>query len=82
MFFFISLLSRRLLSENNHYDEVLCVNIVGQSRLCNVLRFLAIERGLHNEVITVLVSLMGQQSTDSKYLNCKLLYCLNFISIV
>ncbi|VVC41224.1 Hypothetical protein CINCED_3A001036 [Cinara cedri] len=60
----------RLLSENNHYDEVLCVNIVGQSRLCNVLRFLAVERGLHNEVITVLVSLMNQQSTDdSQYLH-------------
>ncbi|XP_025416590.1 uncharacterized protein LOC112687852 isoform X2 [Sipha flava] len=59
----------RLLSENNHYDEVLCVNIVGQSRLCNVLRFLAVERGLHNEVITVLVSLMSQQSTDSRYLH-------------
>ncbi|XP_060880843.1 uncharacterized protein LOC132952538 [Metopolophium dirhodum] len=59
----------RLLSENNHYDEVLCVNIVGQSRLCNVLRFLAVERGLHNEVITVLVSLMNQQSTDSQFLH-------------
>lgn len=63
--------SRRLLSENNHYDEVLCVNIVGQSRLFNVLRFLAAERCLHNEVITVLVSLMSQQSTDCQYLSCK-----------
>lgn len=59
------------MSENNHYDEVLCVNIVGQSRLFNVLQFLAVERCLHNEVITVLVSLMSQQPTDSQYLNCK-----------
>lgn len=70
-FIYKHFLFRRLLSENNHYDEVLCVNIIGQSRLCNVLRFLAVERGLHNEVITVLVSLMSQQSIDSQYLHCK-----------
>ncbi|XP_050430653.1 uncharacterized protein LOC126839387 isoform X2 [Adelges cooleyi] len=58
----------RLLLDNHHYDEVLCVNIIGQSRLCSILKFLAVDRGLHNEVLTVLVSLMSQKSLDSKYL--------------
>ncbi|XP_050536531.1 uncharacterized protein LOC126902890 isoform X2 [Daktulosphaira vitifoliae] len=58
-----------LLSNNHNYDEALCVNIVGQSRLFNVLRFLAVNRGLHNEVLTVLISLMNQKSIDSRYLS-------------
>ncbi|CAG2054167.1 unnamed protein product, partial [Timema podura] len=46
------------LGSNLSYDEVLAVNVVGQTGLWEVLQFLASYRGLHKEVLDVLGKLL------------------------
>lgn len=45
---------RKFLRENLYYDEVLAVNVAGQTGLWEILQFLASFRGLHPEVLDIL----------------------------
>jgi hypothetical protein len=49
---------RKFLRENLHYDEVLAVNVAGQTGLWEVLQFLASFRGLHPEVLDILAKIV------------------------
>lgn len=46
---------RAFLKSNLHYDEVLAVNIAGQTKTWKVLHFLATNRGLYPEVLDILL---------------------------
>ncbi|XP_046385800.1 uncharacterized protein LOC124155755 [Ischnura elegans] len=48
----------RFLHDNQHYDEVLAVSVVGQTALWEPLRFLCSQRGLHREALTSLSRLL------------------------
>ncbi|XP_071444865.1 uncharacterized protein ca [Hetaerina americana] len=48
----------RFLHDNQHYDEVLTVSVVGQTALWEPLRFLCSQRGLHREALTSLSRLL------------------------
>lgn len=49
---------RKFLRENLYYDEVLAVNVAGQTGLWEVLQFLASIRGLHPEVLDILTKIV------------------------
>jgi hypothetical protein len=49
---------RKFLRENLYYDEVLAVNVAGQTGLWEVLQFLASNRGLHPEVLDILTKIV------------------------
>lgn len=49
---------RKFLRENLYYDEVLAVNVAGQTGLWEVLQFLACFRGLHPEVLDILTKIV------------------------
>jgi hypothetical protein len=49
---------RKFLRENLYYDEVLAVNVAGQTGLWEVLQFLASFRGLHPEVLDILTKIV------------------------
>ncbi|XP_021913956.1 uncharacterized protein LOC110827029 isoform X3 [Zootermopsis nevadensis] len=48
----------KFLRENLYYDEVLAVNVAGQTGLWEVLQFLACFRGLHPEVLDILTKIV------------------------
>jgi hypothetical protein len=72
-----------------YYDEVLAVNVAGQTGLWEVLQFLASFRGLHPEVLDILIKIVSSlgeglvKTFESKTaasehlpaLDCKLLKC-------
>lgn len=63
------------------YDEVLAVNVVAQSGLCQVLIHLANYRGLHSQVADVLARLLTHYHNQSHGidLQCKsILFILIF----
>ncbi|XP_063216868.1 uncharacterized protein LOC134527844 isoform X2 [Bacillus rossius redtenbacheri] len=49
----------KFLRDNPWYDEVLAVNVAGQTGLWEVLQFLASHRGLHQEVLEVTSSVVA-----------------------
>jgi hypothetical protein len=49
---------RKFLRENLYYDEVLAVNVAGQTGLWEILQFLASFRGLHPEVLDILTKIV------------------------
>jgi hypothetical protein len=49
---------RKFLRENLYYDEVLAVNVAGQTGLWEVLQFLASFCGLHPEVLDILTKIL------------------------
>ncbi|XP_033611768.1 uncharacterized protein LOC111875606 isoform X4 [Cryptotermes secundus] len=48
----------KFLRENLYYDEVLAVNVAGQTGLWEILQFLASFRGLHPEVLDILTKIV------------------------
>ncbi|XP_066992544.2 uncharacterized protein ca [Anabrus simplex] len=52
----------KFLKENLFYDEVLAVNVAGQTGLWEVLQFLATYRGLHQEVLDILTKILRSHS--------------------
>lgn len=57
----------KFLCENPHYDEVLAVNVAGQTGLWDVLHFLCGQRGLQFEVLEVLAKAV--QSSEFSHHN-------------
>jgi hypothetical protein len=53
---------RKFLRENLYYDEVLAVNVAGQTGLWEILQFLASMRGLHPEVLDILTKIVKSLS--------------------
>uniref|UniRef100_A0A1B6CWH0 RCC1-like domain-containing protein n=1 Tax=Clastoptera arizonana TaxID=38151 RepID=A0A1B6CWH0_9HEMI len=49
------------LKENQHYDEVFAVGVIGQSGICSILNFLCDQRGLATQVLDVLCTIIRQQ---------------------
>jgi hypothetical protein len=55
---------RKFLRENLYYDEVLAVNVAGQTGLWEVLQFLASFRGLYPEVLDILTKIVRSPGED------------------
>ncbi|XP_012265195.2 uncharacterized protein LOC105691366 isoform X1 [Athalia rosae] len=57
------------LSSNTFYDEVLAVNVAGQTGLWEVLQQLATQRGLYAQVLDVLMKVVRSLNTNSSQLS-------------
>ncbi|KAG8235824.1 hypothetical protein J437_LFUL016137 [Ladona fulva] len=54
----------RFLHDNQHYDEVLAVSVVGQTALWEPLKFLCSRRGLHREALSSLSRFLKSVAED------------------
>ncbi|XP_066588332.1 uncharacterized protein ca [Prorops nasuta] len=71
------------LSTNNFYDELLAVNVAGQTCLWEILHYLSAQRGLHAQMLEIATkAACSFNSTNFQNIPYGLLICLSEVSLM